>query len=62
MNCVLLLLSFLRSRVGSQFVIFRPISLIRCIYKNLAKVLANCLRGDLSYVLSPEQAAFVDGL
>jgi len=40
---------------------FRPISLVGCMYKVLAKVLANRLRGVISSVVSDTQSAFVKG-
>jgi len=40
---------------------FRPIALIGCIYKVLAKVLANRLRTVLDFVVSDTQPAFVRG-
>jgi len=40
---------------------FRPISLVGCMYKVLAKFLANRLRGVLGSVISNSQSAFVKG-
>jgi hypothetical protein len=40
---------------------FRPISLVGCIYKVLAKVLANRLREVVGSVVSESQSAFVKG-
>ena len=40
---------------------FRPISLVRSVYKILAKVLAPRLRGVVDNVVSPSQHAFVHG-
>jgi len=40
---------------------YRPISLVGCMYKVLAKVIANRLREVISYVVSDSQSAFVRG-
>jgi len=40
---------------------FRPISLVGCMYKVLAKVLANRLRNVIGSVVSDSQFAFVKG-
>jgi len=40
---------------------FRPISLVGCMYKVLAKVLANRLRTVIGSVVSDSQSAFVKG-
>lgn len=40
---------------------FRPISLVGCIYKVLAKILANRLREVVGSVVSKSQSAFVKG-
>lgn len=40
---------------------FRPISLVGCMYKVLAKALANRLRKVVSSVVSDSQSAFVKG-
>jgi len=40
---------------------FRPISLVGCMYKVLAKVLANRLRQVVSSVVSDSQSAFIKG-
>ena len=40
---------------------FRPISLIGCIYKLLAKILANRLRSVANILVNPQQSAFVKG-
>ena len=40
---------------------FRPISLIGCIYKILAKVLANRLRKVMPYLVDERQTAFIKG-
>jgi len=40
---------------------YRPISLVGCLYKVLAKVLANRLRSVVGSVVSESQSAFVKG-
>jgi len=40
---------------------YRPISLVRSLYKVLAKLLANRLKGVISSVVSDSQSAFVRG-
>ena len=40
---------------------FRPISLVSSLYKILAKVLANRLRGVIGYVISDSQSVFIKG-
>jgi len=40
---------------------FRPISLVGCLYKVLAKVLANRLRNVITSVVSDSQSAFIKG-
>lgn len=37
----------------------RPIALCNILYKILSKILANCLKGILSYVIAENQATFV---
>ena len=39
----------------------RPISLVGCIYKIVAKVLANCLRRVMEEVVGDNQFSFVSG-
>lgn len=46
---------------ASCFKEFRPISMVGCIYKILAKVLANRLRKVLPTIIGETQAAFVGG-
>lgn len=38
---------------------FRPISLVGCIYKLLAKILANRLKEALPHIIGPSQGTFV---
>ena len=40
---------------------YRPISLVSCIYKLLAKVLANSLRDVLDEMIEPNQFSFIKG-
>ena len=40
---------------------YQPISLVRCIYKLLSKVLAQRLRGVIGSLISENQNAFVRG-
>lgn len=40
---------------------FRPISLVGCMYKVLAKILANRLRAVIGSVVSDAQSTFVKG-
>ncbi|KAK3218614.1 hypothetical protein Dsin_012584 [Dipteronia sinensis] len=39
---------------------FKPISLVGCIYKLLAKVLANCVKKVMNLVIGESQMAFVN--
>lgn len=40
---------------------YRPISLIGCMYKVLAKLLANWLRRVMDFLISDTQLAFIEG-
>lgn len=40
---------------------YRPISLIGCIYKVIAKILSICLEKIISKIVSPNQSAFIKG-
>lgn len=40
---------------------FRPMSLIGCIYKILAKILANHLKAVLPSIISPWHGVFIEG-
>lgn len=40
---------------------FQPISLINCVYKVIAKLLANRLKRVLSSIISPSQTGFMEG-
>lgn len=44
----------------SSFNDFRPISLCNCLYKIIAKIIANRIRPILSQHISPEQFAFLE--
>ncbi|KAK3232376.1 hypothetical protein Dsin_004257 [Dipteronia sinensis] len=49
-------------QTASNMTEFRPISLCRVLYKIIAKVISNRLKGVLGYVISETQCAFIPGL
>eukprot|EP00253_Pinus_taeda_P009518 PITA_09518 len=49
-----------KSDSPSSFNNFRPISLCNCLYKIIAKIIANRIRPILSQSISPEQFAFLE--
>lgn len=50
----------LKSDSPSSFNDFRPISLCNCLYKIIAKIIANRIRPMISLYISPEKFAFLE--